>query len=331
MTHPTIRFLTLPLVIAACVAASAAYARPAELLNASYDPTRAFYADYNRLFIRHWKKETGEEITVSQSHGGSGKQARSVIEGLRADVVTLALAYDIDMIARFGKRLPADWQDKLPHRSVPYYSTVVFVVRKDNPKHIHDWDDLVREGVQVITPNPKTSGGARWNHLAAWAYAMQRYDADEAKATRFMRRLYANVPVLDTGARGATTTFAQRGIGDVLITWENEAYLAQDELGGGFEIVTPPRSIRAEPPVAVVEWVAKRKGTLKAAQAYLKYLYSRSAQALIAKHHFRPMDVTIPTSLPEVEMVTIEDFGGWDAVHKKHFADDGIFDKAYLP
>lgn len=322
------------LIIAWCVIMGglpmAVQAKPITLLNVSYDPTRELYEDYNRLFAKHWKKQTGQDVVVQQSHGGSGKQARSVIEGLRADVVTLALAYDIDMIARYSKRIPADWQEKLPYHSAPYTSTIVFLVRKGNRKHIHDWDDLVRPDVKVITPNPKTSGGARWNHLAAWAYAMKQYGNDEQKALAFMRKLYGNVPVLDSGARGATTTFVQRGMGDVLITWENEAYLAKRELGKAeFEIVMPSLSVRAEPPVAVVEWVAKKKGTLNVAHEYLHYLYSKPAQKLIAQHWFRPVEVA--TDLPAIEMVRIDDFGGWDAVQKKHFADDGIFDQAYLP
>lgn len=328
------RYLLILCVSALCLLAplNKAMAAPAELLNVSYDPTRNFYEAYNALFAKHWKKQTGQRVSIKQSHGGSGKQARSVIEGLRADVVTLALAYDIDMIAHYSKRIPENWQDRLPHRSTPYYSTIVFLVRKGNPKQIHDWDDLVRSGVQVIMPNPKTSGGARWNHMAAWAYAMKAYDGDEKKAQAFMRALYRNVPMMDAGARGATTSFAQRGIGDVLIGWENEAYLAKEELGEEkFEIVMPSISIRAEPPVAVVDWVAKKKGTQEVAKAYLAYLYSAPAQKLIAKHHFRPVDDQVKSDLPDIEMKTIDDFGGWAQVQKKHFADDGVFDKAYLP
>lgn len=303
-----------------------------ELLNVSYDPTRELYEDYNKLFAQHWKKQTGEAVTINQSHSGSGKQARSVIEGLRADVVTLALAYDIDMIAHYSKRIPSDWQSKLPHASAPYTSTIVFLVRKGNPKKIHDWDDLVREGVAVITPNPKTSGGARWNHMAAWGYALKKYKGDEARSLAFMRKLYGNVPVLDAGARGATTTFVQRGIGDVLLAWENEAWLAQRELGKDqFEVVMPSISISAEPPVAVVEWVANKKGTMKVAQEYLRYLYSKPAQKLIARHGFRPAEKDVPIELPSIKMMRIKDFGGWESVQKKHFADDGIFDQAYLP
>lgn len=312
--------------------ATVATAKPIELLNASYDPTREFYGDYNRLFAKHWKQKTGDVVVVNQSHGGSGKQARSVIEGLPADVVTLALAYDIDMIAKYSKRLPVDWQSRLPHQSAPYTSTIVFLVRKGNPKQIHDWDDLVKPDVKVITPNPKTSGGARWNHLAAWGYALKANNGDEAKALDYMKQLYHHVPILDTGARGATTTFVQRGIGDVLLAWENEAYLAKRELGKDqFEIVMPSVSIRAEPPVAVVDWVAKKKGTEEVATAYLSYLYSKPAQKLIASHDFRPVDPTIKTDLPAILMMNVEEFGGWEQVQKKHFADDGIFDQAYLP
>lgn len=302
--------------------------RAVELLNVSYDPTREFYEEYNKLFAKHWKKANAEKAVIRQSHGGSGKQARSVIDGLQADVVTLALAYDIDVIAEKSGNIPSDWQQKLPHHSSPYTSTIVFLVRKNNPKNINDWDDLVREDVAVITPNPKTSGGARWNHLAAYGYALNRYEHDERKAKDFLDRLYHQVPLLDTGARGAAMTFTQRGIGDVLITWENEAYLAQNQMKqGAFEIVYPSLSIRAEPPVAVVEKVAKRKGTLKAAKEYLRYLYSKKAQSLAAQHHYRP--ATTPSSLPKIKMLTIEDFGGWHQAQKAHFADGGIFDEIY--
>lgn len=333
-TLPVSKYIMFSAVLfALCMAQPAARAADVkELLNVSYDPTREFYEEYNALFAEHWKEETGRDIIIKQSHGGSGKQARSVIEGLRADVVTLALAYDIDMIAHYSKRIPADWQYKLPDHSVPYHSTIVFLVRKGNPKAIRDWDDLIKPDVKVITPNPKTSGGARWNHLAAYGYALKANDKNEDKALEYLTKLYRNVPVLDTGARGATTTFVQRKIGDVLLAWENEAYLAQRELGQDeFEIIVPSVSIRAEPPVAVVDWVAERKGTLKEARDYLEYLYSKPAQELIAKHYFRPADESVKTNMPALELFTINDFGGWEAVQKQHFADDGLFDKAYLP
>lgn len=313
---------------------TAACADPQQLLNASYDPTREFYHDYNKLFAEHWRKEGGGDVTVQQSHGGSGKQARAVIDGLEADVVTLALAYDIDAIAERSGRLPADWQGKFPRASTPYVSTIVFLVRKGNPKKIKDWDDLVRDGVQVITPNPKTSGGARWNYLAAWGYGLKVTANDEPKTRDFLVKLFKNVPVLDTGARGATTTFAQRGIGDVLIGWENEAYLAIQELGADkFEMVYPSLSIRAEPPVAVVEQVAKKHKTEKLAHEYLNYLYSAPAQELAAKHFYRPGDAAVlakyKDKFPELPMVSISDFGGWQAAQKKHFDDGGVFDQLY--
>lgn len=300
-----------------------AVAEPLTLLNVSYDPTREFYEEYNALFKKHW----GEEIEIQQSHGGSGKQGRAVIDGLRADVVTLALAFDIDAIAEHSGLVPKDWQTKLPQRSCPYTSTIVFLVREGNPKQIKDWDDLVRDDVKVITPNPKTSGGARWNHLAAYGHALKKYEDDEADARRFMRRFYANVPLLDAGARGSAMTFAQRGLGDVLVTWENEAYLAREAMHKGrFEIVTPSVSILAEPPVAVVEGRAKARGTLKAAREYLNYLYSPEAQALAAKYYFR----TEASDLPQVKtMLTIDDFGGWEKAQKFHFADGGVFDRSY--
>ncbi|MCF8496600.1 MAG: sulfate ABC transporter substrate-binding protein [Alphaproteobacteria bacterium] len=302
------------------------------LLNVSYDPTREFYSEYNRMFARHWKEETGNDLTVYQSHGSSGKQARSVIDGLKADVVTLALAYDIDMIAEKGELLPAAWQERLPYQSAPYTSTIVFLVRKGNPKNIHDWNDLVREGVQVITPNPKTSGGARWNYLAAYGFALKKFGGDEDKAEIFLKRLFMNVPVFDTGARGSTTTFIRRGIGDVLLTWENEAFLALAKTEvDEFEIVAPSVSVLAEPPVAVVDKVAAKKGNLKLAQAYLDFLYSKNAQRLIARHHFRPRDPEVlaefSKQFPEIEMKKIEGFGGWRAVQAKHFDDGGVFDR----
>jgi len=307
------------------------------LLNVSYDPTREFYTAYNEAFAAHWKKTTGEELEIQQSHGGSSKQARSVIDGLEADVVTLALAYDIDAIAEKAKLLPVDWQARLPHQSSPYTSTIVFLVRKGNPKGLHDWGDLVKTGVEVITPNPKTSGGARWNYLSAWGWALKR-DPDEAKAREFVRDLYKHVPVLDSGARGSTTTFAQRGVGDVLLAWENEAFLAQREFAkDGFEIVVPSLSILAEPPVALVDKVAEKHGTTKVAQAYLEYLYSPEGQKLAAANFFRPTNPegVAPADLarfPKVELFTIDAvFGGWKAAQKKHFEDGGVFDSIYLP
>jgi sulfate transport system substrate-binding protein len=305
------------------------------LLNVSYDPTREFFDDYNTAFAAHWRQQTGQSVRVTQSHGGSGKQARSVIDGLPADVVTLALGYDIDAIAARAKLLPVNWQSRLPDNSAPYTSTIVFLVRKGNPKGIRDWDDLVRPGVAVITPNPKTSGGARWNYLAAWAWALRQPEATEATARDYLGRLFANVPVLDTGARGATTTFVQRRIGDVLITWENEAYLAIQQLGPGVvEVVTPSVSILAEPPVAVVDKVALRKGTREVAQAYLQYLYSPAGQEIIARHFFRPRDPGVAARYadryPQLEMATIRDFGGWKQAQVQHFAEGGIFDQVYL-
>jgi sulfate transport system substrate-binding protein len=304
------------------------------LLNASYDPTRELYSDYNAMFTAYWKARTGQDVKITQSHGGSGKQARAVIEGLPADVVTLALAYDIDMIAERSGRIPANWQTLLPHNSTPYTSTIVFLVRTGNPKHIHDWDDLVRDGVQVITPNPKTSGGARWNYLAAWGYALKKNNGDEAAAKAFIAKLFQHVPVLDTGARGSTTTFMERGLGDVLIAWENEALLLTNDMGKGqFEIVYPSMSILAEPPVAVVEKNARKKGTLEVARAYLEQLYSPQAQMLIARHYYRPIDsqaaAAFASLFPTIPMITIADLGGWKEVQKKHFADGGVFDQIY--
>lgn len=317
---------------AAVIAGAAAHAD--EMLNVSYDPTRELYEEYNALFVKHWKEKTGKDIEIMQSHGGSGKQARSVLDGLDADVVTLALAHDIDVIAEKGKLLPADWQKKLPHNSCPYTSTIVFLVRKGNPKNIRDWNDLVRPDVQVITPNPKTSGGARWNYLAAWGYAQNKWDGDEPKILAYMNKLFKNVPVLDAGARGATTTFVQRGIGDVLISWENEAFLAAEDVGKGkVEIVIPSVSILAEPPVALVEKNAARKGTKAAAQEYLAFLYSPKAQEIAAKYYYRPGDENVAAAyarrFPSLEMLTIADFGGWKEAQKKHFDDGGTFDKIY--
>ncbi len=305
-----------------------------ELLNVSYDPTRELYRDVNASFARKWKSETGQDLEIRQSHGGSGKQARSVIDGLAADVVTLALAYDIDEIAQRTKSLPADWQKRLPDNSSPYTSTIVFLVRKGNPKRITDWDDLVRPGIKVITPNPKTSGGARWNYLAAWGYADRKYGAPD-RTRDYMTRLFRNVPVLDSGARGSTTTFVERAQGDVLLSWENEAFLAVNKLGKGrFEIVVPSLSILAEPPVALVDKVVDEKGTRPAAEAYLKYLYTPEAQELIARHYYRPRDPAVATrhkaQFPDVAMLTIDrDFGGWAKAQKTHFADGGEFDRIF--
>jgi sulfate/thiosulfate-binding protein len=306
------------------------------LLNVSYDPTRELYQEVNAAFAAGWKAKTGQTITIQQSHGGSGKQARAVIDGLEADVVTLALAYDVDAISRSGL-LAADWQKRLPWNSCPYTSTMVFLVRKGNPKGIHDWGDLVRAGISVITPNPKTSGAARWNYLAAWAWALAQPGGDEASARAFVTRLYRNVPVLDSGARGSTNTFVQRQIGDVLLAWENEAFLAVRELGpDALEIVVPSMSILAEPTVAVVDKVADKKGTRALAQAYLQFLYSPEGQALAAKHYYRPRSKAAlaqsPVRYPKLKLVTIDAvFGGWAAAQKKHFDDGGVFDQIYQP
>jgi sulfate/thiosulfate-binding protein len=312
--------------------ASVAGARDITLLNVSYDPTRELYEDINAAFAKHWKEKTGETVTINQSHGGSGKQARAVIDGLQADVVTLALAYDVGVLHEKAKLIPADWQQRLPHNSAPYTSTIVFLVRKGNPKKIRDWGDLVKPGVSVITPNPKTSGGARWNYLAAWAYADKQGESPQ----EFLRKLYKNVPVLDTGARGSTTTFVQRGIGDVFLSWENEAFLVLNEFGADkFEIVVPSISILAEPPVTVVDKVANKRGTRKVAEAYLQYLYSKEGQEIIARHHYRPRDPEIAAkyakTFAQVELVTIDQFGGWDKAQKEHFGDGGIFDQIYQP
>jgi sulfate/thiosulfate transport system substrate-binding protein len=305
-----------------------------ELLNVSYDPTREFYQEFNSAFAKQWKQQTGKTLTVKQSHGGSGKQARSVIDGLSADVVTLALSGDIDSIATQANLLPKDWQAKLPDNSSPYTSTIVFVVRKGNPKGIKDWDDLVRTGVKVITPNPKTSGGARWNYLAAWAYAERKFGGDQAQVKQFIGALFKNVPVLDTGARGSTTTFAQRGIGDIFLSWENEAHLIEKEFPGKTEIVIPSISILAEPPVAVVEKNAKKHGTEELAKAYLTYLYSAEAQDIAGKHFYRPRDAKAlakwSKNFPKINLVTIDkDFGGWTKAQKTHFDDGGTFDQVY--
>jgi sulfate/thiosulfate-binding protein len=310
--------------------------RTHKLLNVSYDPTREFYADVNRTFAAQWEKEHGHKLEITQSHGGSGKQARAVIDGLEADVVTLALAGDIDVLHKEAQLLPSDWQTKLPDNSAPYTSTIVFVVRKGNPKAIKDWVDLAKDGVQVITPNPKTSGGARWNYLAAWAWAEKAHEKDEAKVLDYMTRLFSNVPVLDTGARGSTTTFAQRGIGDVFLSWENEAWLIEKEFPGKTEIVYPSLSILAEPPVAVVSKNAAKHGTTEPATAYLKFLYTEEAQKLAGKHFYRPRNPEIAkqfaAKLPALKLVGIDaDFGGWAAAQKKHFDDGGTFDRIYNP
>ncbi len=315
---------------------SAALAQDKTLLNVSYDPTRELYQDFNPEFARYWEEKTGERVTINQSHGGSGSQARAVIDGLEADVVTLGLAYDIDAVAELTGKVPADWQTRLPENSSPYTSTIVFLVRKGNPKGIQDWDDLVQPGVGVITPNPKTSGGARWNYLAAWGYALRQPGGTAESAEAFVAALYKNVVVLDSGARGSTTTFVQRGVGDVFISWENEAFLAVNELGPeNFEIVVPSVTILAEPPVAVVSTVAERRGTAQVAAAYLEYLYSDVGQRIAAKHYYRPRNpaAALPEDLarfPEVPTFTIDElFGGWAKAQADHFSDGGIFDRIY--
>jgi sulfate/thiosulfate transport system substrate-binding protein len=307
------------------------------LLNVSYDPTRELYQDFNNAFARYWKAKTGQTVTIRQSHGGSGKQARSVIDGLEADVVTLGLGYDIDALAEHGGLVPRNWQRRLPNNSAPYTSTIVFLVRKGNPKKIKDWDDLTRPGVSVITPNPKTSGGARWNYLGAWGYALQHWKGDERKARDFVTRLYQNVPVLDSGARGSTTTFVQRGVGDVLIAWENEAFLAIKALGKDrLHMVVPSVSILAEPPVSVVDTVVDKHRTRPVATAYLQYLYSPEGQEIIGKHYYRPRAAAAKAKyaarFPKIALFTIDKpFGGWAAAQRKHFADGGIFDQIYQP
>ena len=324
------------IVLVLALLAQRATAANITLLNVSYDPTRELYQDFNAAFARNWKAKTGDIVTVKQSHGGSGKQARSVIDGLEADVVTLALAYDIDAISERGL-LARDWQNRLAHRSAPYTSTIVFLVRKGNPKNIKDWSDLVKPGIAVITPNPKTSGGARWNHLAAWGYALRQPGATEASAREFIGKLYRNVPVLDSGARGATTTFVERGIGDVLLAWENEALLAIKELGPGkVEIVAPSASILAEPPVALVDKVADKHGTRKVAEAYLAYLYSDEGQEIAAKHYYRPVVAKFAqkyaAQYPKLTLFTLADVAGdWTLAQKAHFADGGMFDQIYQP
>ncbi|MFC3815336.1 sulfate ABC transporter substrate-binding protein [Lysobacter sp. GCM10012299] len=337
-TSRTSHLRSIALGFALALAGGTAAAKDVELLNVSYDPTREFYADVNQNFAAQWKQQTGETLKIRASHGGSGKQARSVIDGLEADVVTLALAADIDAIATNGKLLPANWQTRLPHNSAPYTSTIVFLVRKGNPKQIRDWADLVKPGVGVITPNPKTSGGARWNYLAAWAWASQEY-RDGGKVVDFLTRLFKNVPVLDTGARGATTTFVERGIGDVLLAWENEALLTLSDADtrDKFEVVIPSLSIKAEPPVAWVDKNIDRHGTRKQAEAYLRYLYTPEGQRLAAKHGYRPAEPDkVPAAelarFPQVKQVTIDGaFGGWKKAQAEHFADGGFFDKIYQP
>lgn len=335
-------FMKLSLVLTASLLATLTgsliapvQAKEIKLLNVSYDPTRELYQDYNAAFIKHWKDKTGDTVVIQQAHGGSGKQARAVIDGLQADVVTLALAYDIDAIAERSKLLPADWQNRLPNNSTPYTSTIVFLVRKGNPKGIKDWEDLIKPGVTIVTPNPKTSGGARWNYLAAWGYALKKNNNDEARAKEFVARLFESkrVPVLDTGARGATTTFVQRGIGDVLIAWENEAYLSLKESAGGeFEIVSPSVSILAEPPVALVDKVASKHGTEAVAKAYLEYLYSPEGQEIAAREFYRPRLEAITQKyadkFPKISLFTVDEvFGGWAKAQKTHFSDGGTFDQ----
>lgn len=325
------------LIIAVALFAGTAVAKAAEvtLLNVSYDPTRELYQELNAGFAKQWEAKSKDKVTIKQSHGGSGRQARSVIDGLDADVVTLALAYDIDEIATRGKLLPPNWQKRLPNNSSPYTSTIVFLVRKGNPKGIRDWDDLIKPGVSLVTPNPKTSGGARWNYLAAWAYAAKKFGGDEGKVKEFVGKLYKNVPVLDTGARGSLTTFTERGIGDVFISWENEAFLATKELGPDkFEIVLPSLSILAEPPVTVVDRVADKRGTRKVAQAYLEYLYTPEAQEIIGKHFYRPIDATVAArfekQFPKLNLITVdESFGGWQKAQKAHFVDGAVFDQIF--
>lgn len=330
------RFRTVPavllLLLLPLLGAATSFAAPVKLLNVSYDPTRELYQEFNAAFARHWKAKTGNDVQVQQSHGGSGKQARSVVDGLQADVVTLALAYDVDAIANAGL-VPKNWQTRLPNNSAPYTSTIVFLVRKGNPKKIKDWNDLVKPGVQVITPNPKTSGGARWNYLAAWGYALRHNGNDPAKAKDFVQRLFKNVPILDTGARGSTVTFVERGIGDVLIAWENEAVLAVKEIGKGkFDIVAPSVSILAEPPVTVVDKVANKHKTAAVAKAYLDFLYTPEGQEIAARNYYRPRNPAIAAKyaqqFPKVELFTIDQvFGGWTRAQKEHFADGGIFDQ----
>jgi len=329
------RLLTRLLPVALLLAATAATGAEVELLNVSYDPTRELYQEFNAAFAKHWESTTKDKVTIKQSHGGAAKQARAVIDGLEADVVTLALAYDIDEISAKARLFPKDWQKRLPYNSAPYTSTIVFLVRKGNPKGIKDWNDLAKPGVSVITPNPKTSGGARWNYLAAWGYSLKQTGNDEAKAKEFVAQIYKNVPVLDSGARGSTTTFVERGIGDVFISWENEAFLAIKELGPGkFDIIVPSISILAEPPVALVDKFADKHGTRKVAQAYLEYLYSEEGQDIAGRNYYRPNDpkaaAKFASQFPKVNLFKIDDvFGGWQKAQKTHFADGGVFDQIF--
>jgi sulfate/thiosulfate-binding protein len=334
MKHlPSFRALAVVALIVA--GAAAAHAKDITLLNVSYDPTRELYVEYNKAFAAHWKAKTGDVVSVKQSHGGSGKQARSVIDGLEADVVTLALAYDVDELGNVGKLIPADWQKRLKHNSAPYTSTYIFLVRKGNPKGIKNWDDLIKPGVSVITANPKTSGGARWGYLAAYGFALKQPGGNDTKAKDFVAKLFSNVPVLDSGARGSTVTFAERGVGDVLLAWENEAHLALKEFGADkFDIVYPPISILAEPPVTVIDKTVDKRGTRDVATAYLEYLYSPEGQALAAKNYYRPTDSKVAAAyaknFPKVNLFTIDDtFGGWKLAQKTHFADGGVFDQIY--
>jgi sulfate/thiosulfate-binding protein len=329
----TIKKLAVALTLTA--AAVGVSAKEISLLNVSYDPTRELYEEYNKAFAKHWEAKTGDKVTINQSHGGGGKQARAVIDGLEGDVVTLALSYDIDQLYEKAKLIPQDWQTRLPKNSTPYTSTIVFLVRKGNPKNIHDWSDIVKPGIGVVTPNPKTSGGARYNHLAAWAYALKHNNNDQAVAKDFVTKLYKNVSVLDSGARGSTTTFLERGVGDVLLTWENEAYLALKEQGSDkIEIVIPSYSILAEPPVTVVDKFASKHGTTEVAKGYLEYLYSPEGQDIAAKNYYRPSDPAIAAKyaaqFPKLELFTIDAvFGGWPKAQKEHFGDGGIFDQVY--
>lgn len=339
----TNKYVSSILLLAGIVVfAQTAAAKEITLLNVSYDPTRELYQEHNAAFSKYWEIKTGDKVTIKQSHGGSGKQARAVIDGLEADVVTLALAYDIDAINEKANLIPKNWQSRLPNNSSPYTSTIIFLVHKGNPKNIRDWDDLIKPGISVITPNPKTSGGARWNYLAAWGYALKHYKADsnqspDDRALKFVTKLFKNVPVLDSGARGSTTTFVQRGIGDVLLAWENEAFLAVKEFGKGkFEIVVPSVSILAEPPVTIIDKVADRHGTRAVAQAYLEYLYSEAGQEIAAQNYYRPQLESAAkkyeSNFPKVNLFTIDEvFGGWQKAQKTHFADGGIFDKIYQP
>jgi len=330
----TLLSIALLATVFSVAAPTLASAKDYTLLNVSYDPTRELYQDFNAAFSKYWLAKTGDKVTVKASHGGSGKQARSIIDGLDADVATLALGYDVDQLYEKGKLIPKDWQKRLSLNSSPYTSTIVLLVRKGNPKKIKDWDDLTKSGVSVITPNPKTSGGARWNYLAAWAYAQKQDGGDETKTKEFISKLFKNVPVLDTGARGSTTTFAERGIGDVLIAWENEAFLAQKEFPGKYEIVIPSLSILAEPPVTVVDKYAKKHGTEAIAKAYLDYLYTEEGQEIAARNFYRPTLASVAkkyeAQFPKVNLVKIDDdFGGWQVAQKKHFSDGGTFDQIY--